>query len=118
MSEGWHPGPAVGEGSAHAPSPVWRAWTVGDRVVVRRRLAHADGSGSDAAGDAEHLYTDVLGVVTAVDDAGVTVRPDPPRAATGRDHRADPVRIDAGDIALGKRVPPRPVRRNTSDTSR
>ncbi|WP_233571505.1 putative acetyltransferase [Cellulomonas triticagri] len=69
----------------------WRAWRVGDRVVVRRRLP--EGS--------PQPYTDVLGDLLAVDADGVTVRT----------RRAGDVRVPGAEIALGKVVPPAPVRR-------
>lgn len=69
----------------------WRTWTPGVRVVVRRRLP---------AGEPQP-YTDVLGDLLAVDDAGVTVRT----------RRAGDVHVPAAEIALGKIVPPAPVRR-------
>lgn len=69
----------------------WHAWQVGQRVVVRRRLA---------AGSPQP-YTDVLGDLVAVDGDGVTVR-------TRRD---GDVRVPGEQIALGKVVPPAPPRR-------
>ncbi|MGC5167292.1 DUF6725 family protein [Luteimicrobium sp. DT211] len=77
----------------------WRDWSAGDRVVVRRRLAGEEASG--------HRWTDVIGVVLAVDDSGLTLRPDTPR--DGQD--AAPVRVAADDVVSAKRVPPRPARR-------
>ena len=65
----------------------WRAWPVGARVVVRRRLS---GGG----------YSDVLGEVLRCDDDGV-------RVAT----RTGPVHVGAAEIAIGKLVPPPPPRR-------
>ena len=70
---------------------AWRAWQPGIRVVVRRRLEPG----------ADHLYTDVLGDLTAVDELGVEVLT-----------RRGPVRVDAHDIVLTKVVPPAPPRRN------
>lgn len=81
-------GPAGAAPDAHAS---WRTWTVGRRVVVRRRLP---------AGEPQP-YTDVLGDLVAVDDAGVTVRT----------RRSGDVRVPADEIALGKLVPPAPERR-------
>ena len=69
------------------PARPWRAWPVGARVVVRRRLS---GGG----------YSDVLGDLLTVDDDGVQV-------AT----RTGPVRVGAAEIAIGKLVPPPPPRR-------
>ncbi|WP_154795275.1 putative acetyltransferase [Occultella kanbiaonis] len=69
--------------------PFWHDWQVGERVVVRYRL--------DAGG-----VSDALGELVRVDDAGVEV-------AT----RRGLVVVAAGDIALGKRVPPAPVPRRT-----
>jgi hypothetical protein len=75
--------------------PPWRAWQVGERVVVRYRLA-VDGPGP--------RHSDALGELVAVGPEGLTVR------TKGGD-----VVVPAAAIALGKRVPPppppRPARR-------
>lgn len=76
--------------AATAPAP-WRAWSAGQRVVVRRRLP---------AGEPQP-YTDVLGDLVAVDDEGVTVRT----------RRAGDVRVPGDEIVIGKVVPPAPPRR-------
>ncbi|MBB2923871.1 hypothetical protein [Cellulomonas cellasea] len=73
-----------------APGVPWRSWAVGTRVVVRRRLGPEE----------EHLYTDVLGDVTRVDDDGVQVTT-----------RRGPVDVPGDEIVLGKVVPPAPPRR-------
>lgn len=73
------------------PHASWRTWTVGRRVVVRRRLPPGE----------PQPYTDVLGDLVAVDDGGVTVRT----------RRAGDVRVPGAEIALGKLVPPAPERR-------
>ena len=83
-------GAVSGAGTSGSPEVPWRSWTVGTRVVVRRRLA--DGG--------EHGHTDVLGELTRVDDEGVQV-------AT----RGGPVDVPGTDIVLGKVVPPAPPRR-------
>jgi len=67
--------------------PAWRRWPVGQRVVVRRRLA-------------EGGLTDVLGDLLEVGADGVLVQT-----------RRGPVHVPAADIALGKPVPPAPPRR-------
>ncbi|TDE93890.1 hypothetical protein EXU48_10450 [Occultella glacieicola] len=67
--------------------PFWHGWQVGERVVVRYRL--------EAGG-----VSDALGELVRVDESGVEV-------AT----RHGLVAVEAGDIALGKRVPPAPPRR-------
>jgi hypothetical protein len=72
-------------------SEPWRAWAVGQRVVVRRH---------QPAGSAQP-YTDVLGDLLAVDDDGVLVRT----------RRHGDVRVPGAEIAIGKVVPPAPVRR-------
>lgn len=77
---------AGADAGAAGAGPAWRAWTVGTRVVVRRRLTWHD----------EHRYTDVLGELTRVDDDGVQV-------AT----RNGLVDVPGPEIALGKVVPPR-----------
>ncbi|VTR78072.1 putative acetyltransferase [Cellulomonas hominis] len=74
-----------------APDAPWRAWHVGQRVVVRRRLPPGE----------PQPYTDVLGDLVAVDDAGVTVRT----------RRSGDVRVPGAEIAIGKLVPPAPERR-------
>lgn len=67
-----------------------REVAVGTRVVVRRHLA---------PGETSHLYTDVIGHVTALDPQLVV------RRETGEE-----VAIPEADIAVLKVVPPRPVR--------
>lgn len=79
-----------GSAGAGTPAVPWRTWTVGTRVVVRRRLGPDD----------DHGWTDVLGELTRVDDDGVQV-------AT----RRGPVDVPGPEIALGKVVPPPPPRR-------
>jgi len=69
-----------------AVNGAWTAWPVGVRVVVRRRL---DGGG----------YSDVLGELLASGPDGVTVR-----------SRTGDVTVPAAEIAVGKIVPPPPVR--------
>lgn len=69
---------------------VRRAWVVGTRVVVRRRLP--DG-----------MLSDVVGDVLAADDDTLTVRA----------RRGDVV-IDLRDVVAAKPVPPRPVRRGAA----
>ncbi|HEY8720159.1 hypothetical protein [Pengzhenrongella sp.] len=80
MTDATEPRPAPG------PRP-WLAWSIGVRVVVRRRLA-------------EGGYSDVLGYVLASDDDGVRI-----------ETRRGPVHVPAADIALGKLIPPPPARR-------
>jgi len=63
---------------------------VGVRVAIRYRLPE----GSDAS------FTDVVGVVTAVDDREVTVG-----------SRKGPVTVARGDFVAARAVPPAPVRR-------
>ena len=67
--------------------PIWRAWAVGTRVIVRRRLA-------------EGGYSDVLGDLLTVDDDGVRVTT-----------RRGVVHVPAAEIAIGKPIPPAPARR-------
>jgi hypothetical protein len=76
---------------------------VGTRVVVRRRLDDAEAAATG------QRWTDVIGVVVAVEDDGVLLRRDPAR-------RSDPatdteVRVAATEIEAAKRLPPRPTRR-------
>lgn len=96
------------EAAPLTPAPFWRDWRVGDRVIVRYRLApptravetpeRAGGAHGDRA-DGPSL-TDALGELLAVDDGGVTVRT-----------RRGDVAIPGPAISLGKRVPPAPPRR-------
>ncbi|WP_448631505.1 hypothetical protein [Cellulomonas soli] len=79
------------------PAEPWRTWEPGVRVVVRCIRREADGSPLDRHG--EPHYTDVLGDLLAVDDTGVSLRT-----------RRGDVHVEAADIALGKVVPPAPVR--------
>jgi len=72
---------------------TWRSLPVGVRVVVRRLRD------DDPAPD-EPPFTDVLGDLVAVDDAGVVVRT-----------RRGDVHVPAADIVLSKQVPPAPTRR-------
>lgn len=69
------------------PEAFWSDWQVGERVVVRYRLE--EGGFSDALGELVRVAADGVDVVT----------------------RRGVVRVAAGDIALGKRVPPPPKRR-------
>ena len=71
-----------------APWTVWRQWPVGVRVVVRRRLA-------------EGGVSDVLGDLLATGPDGVRVRT-----------RRGDVEVPAGDIVVGRTVPPAPAPRN------
>lgn len=121
------PGSYPGHSSiAHVNSPHsrpgssdWRDWPTGTRVVVRRRLSEAEAAAS------HKRWTDVIGVVVAVDDDGVTLRRDPARAGAGQgpapddaggpgpdDSGADSVvHVPASDIEAAKVLPPRPERR-------
>lgn len=72
-----------------APALSGLALEVGARVVVRRRLP----DGAPAA------YTDVVGVLTAVDDAVLTV-----------ETRRGPVAVPRQDVVAAKPIPPRPAR--------
>jgi hypothetical protein len=83
------------EGS-HAPATPsdWRDWPAGARVVVRRRLAPDEAGGQ--------RWTDVIGIVLAVDDAGIRLRTDAPRRPP------EDVWVSAEDVEAGKRIPPRP----------
>jgi hypothetical protein len=88
-----------------APAGGWRALRPGTRVVVRRRLPPAGPVVSD--GGTAHRWTDLIGFVVDVSDAGLRLRTDP---APGR---GDPQEVDvaAADIEAAKPVPPRTVRR-------
>ncbi|MGN8246833.1 hypothetical protein ACTHAM_000500 [Cellulomonas soli] len=84
--------------TSRPPEEPWRGWAPGVRVVVRRLRRDENGTPIDRHG--EPHYTDVLGDLLAVDDAGVLVRT-----------RHGEVHVDGADIALGKIVPPARVRR-------
>jgi hypothetical protein len=73
------------------PARPWLDWPVGVRVVVRRRLP-------------EGGYSDVLGDLLENTTDGVLVRT-----------RHGDVRVPAAVIAVGKIVPPRPVRHRGMD---
>ncbi|WP_125774237.1 DUF6725 family protein [Antribacter gilvus] len=81
-----------------AAEPGWRSLPVGARAVVRRRLAAGAG----------HVWTDLIGYVLEVSDAGLLLRTDP------RPGRGSPeeVRVRAEEIETAKPVPERPVRRS------
>ncbi|WP_083372547.1 DUF6725 family protein [Paraoerskovia marina] len=87
-------------------SAPWTAWPVGARVMVRQRLRSA------ADGGHAPRYTDILGDVVAVGPEGVRLSRDAPRR--GHPDPWEPgceVFVPADEIAVGKRVPPRPARR-------
>jgi hypothetical protein len=90
------------------PTPVggWRDLRPGTRVVVRRRLPPAGPVVSD--GGTAHRWTDLIGYVVEVSDAGLRLRTDPVPG------RSEPKEIDvaAHDIEAAKPIPPRPVRRS------
>ncbi len=72
------------------PFSAWRTWSVGTRVMVRRRIA-----------DDDFRYSDVIGEVVRRDDAGLVLRT----------RHGEDVAVPADVIATGKVVPPAPVRR-------
>ena len=84
----------------------WRGLRPGTRVVVRRRLAPAGPVVSD--GGTAHRWTDLIGHVVEVSDAGLRLRTDP---APGRGEPEE-VTVPASDIEAAKPVPPRPARRS------
>lgn len=84
----------------------WRDLRPGTRVVVRRRLAPAGPVVSD--GGTAHRWTDLIGHVVEVSDAGLRLRTDP---APGRGEPRE-VDVAAADIEAAKPIPPRPVRRS------
>lgn len=69
---------------------AWRTWSLGTRVMVRRRIE-----------DDAFRYTDVIGEVVHRDDGGLVLRT----------RHGEEVTVPAGVIATGKVVPPAPVRR-------
>ncbi|MCC2334436.1 putative acetyltransferase [Cellulomonas wangsupingiae] len=80
---------------------TWRTWSVGTRVVVRRRRDDLPpGATLGTVHGGEPPFTDVLGEVVALDDDGLTVRT-----------RGGDVHVPAGDVVRAKAVPPAPARR-------
>ncbi|QAY62020.1 hypothetical protein ET495_00485 [Xylanimonas allomyrinae] len=82
----------------------WRDLPVGARVVVRRRLDPAESAQARAEGRGS-VWTDVIGIVRSVDDAGLTVHTDAPRDPSPRE-----VHIPSASIETAKRIPRRPTR--------
>jgi hypothetical protein len=80
------------------PAGGWRDLRPGTRVVVRRRLP---------PGGTAHRWTDLIGYVVEVSDAGLRLRTDPVPG------RGEPKEVDvaAHDIEAAKPIPPRPTRR-------
>ena len=92
-------GPAEQDGGPAGPATPpaqrpWETWEPGVRVMVRTRLPEG----------ASHLYTDVLGTVTARSPATLTI-----------ETRAGTVEVPLASIATGKTVPPAPARRRPRD---
>lgn len=83
----------------------WRRLEPGARVVVRRRLDDAEAAAARAAGRGA-VWTDVIGVVLAVDDAGLLLRSDAAAAPESSE-----VRVVGATIEAVRRIPPRPPRR-------
>ncbi|GHH78297.1 hypothetical protein [Promicromonospora soli] len=88
------------------PAGGWHDLRPGTRVVVRRRLPPAGPVVSD--GGTAHRWTDLIGYVVEVSDAGLRLRTDPVPG------RGEPKEVDvaAPDIEAAKPIPPRPVRRS------
>lgn len=84
----------------------WHTFVPGTRVVVRRRLA-PDGPVVSTGGTA-HRWTDLIGFVVDVSQAGLRLRTDP---VPGRGEPQE-VFVAAADIEAAKPIPPRPVRRS------
>ncbi|GAA1712538.1 hypothetical protein GCM10009809_05850 [Isoptericola hypogeus] len=91
--------------SSPVPPSGWRDLPVGARVVVRRRLDPAE------AARTGHVWTDVIGIVLAVDDAGLRLRPDAPRSAPAPGEAAEVV-VPGAAIEAMKRLGPRPAPRS------
>ena len=80
---------------------MWRSWSPGTRVVVRRvRDDLPPGAAAGTLHGGEPPFTDVLGEVVTVDDTGLTVRT-----------RRGDVRVPAAHVLRAKRVPPPPAPR-------
>lgn len=88
------------------PGGGWRALRPGTRVMVRRRLAPAGPLVSE--GGTAFRWTDLIGFVVEVSDAGLRLRTDP---APGRGEPQE-VSVPAAEIETAKPIPPRPVRRS------
>ena len=88
-----------------AESTPWRELPIGARVVVRRRLDATEAATAQAEGRGS-VWTDIIGVVVTVDEAGLTLRTDAPRDPDPRE-----VRVAGATIEAAKQIPPRPVRR-------
>jgi len=73
-------------------------------VVRRRRDDLPPGAATGTLQGGEPPFTDVLGEVLAVDDAGLTVRT-----------RRGDVHVPAADVVRAKVVPPPPVRPRRDD---
>ncbi len=71
------------------PPPPWRDWTEGTRVMVRR---HID--------DAQHKYTDLLGVILSNSPDGLVL-----------ETRSGEQFVPGDTIFQGKPVPPPPPKR-------
>lgn len=85
------------------PRPsTWRDLPVGARVVVRRRLVPEEAAASG------HVFTDVVGVVVAVDDAGLRLRRDPARGGPAAGVEED---VPGPQVEAVRRLPPRPAAR-------
>jgi hypothetical protein len=74
-------------------------------VVVRRRLTPTGPVVSD--GGTAYRWTDLIGFVVEVSDAGLRLRTDP---VPGRGEPRE-VSVTAAEIETAKPIPPRPVRR-------
>ncbi|WP_249382796.1 hypothetical protein [Actinotalea sp. K2] len=85
--EGRPPEQPTGRPAGLGPPPAWWTWAPGTRVVVRRRLP-------------EGGFSDVLGDVLSSGAHGVRILT-----------RTGEVDVPAGQIALGKPIPPPPPRR-------
>ena len=83
----------------------WRAWSPGDRVVVRRLRDDLPEPHPDHPDLHVPRHTDVLGEVVSVDDDGVLVRT-----------RRGDVRVPAADVVLSKLVPAAPATRRHRPT--
>ncbi|MCB7136520.1 hypothetical protein [Cellulosimicrobium marinum] len=102
---------ASGPAGQHAGTGPRSAWEPGTRVVVRRRLGHAEVAAAEG-----RTLTDVIGVVVRTTPDLLVLHED---AGGGLPHPghgpADPgpvlVEVPWADVVAGKVVPPRPARR-------
>ena len=86
-----------------APPEVWRSFAPGERVVVRRRLSDDEAAAALRRGQGS-VWTDIIALVSSVDDDGIALVTDAPRQPA-----AIEIFVPAAEIETAKRIPPRPT---------